>query len=141
MSDHASIISALTDLSGAPSPDLEIIATSGDLLQRAIRLHQHDAGRLPMAEDEYDDEESVVHDGGRLVADMHPVTRDGLLAKARFVRVQFERLTACDDNHTVESIGEYHERLAWSLINDLLHMLGGLDGLPNFTRARKSEPQ
>lgn len=139
MSDYTDLVTGhLAD--GSASPDAELIRMSGDLLRRAVKLHRCDRG-IPdngadLTEDDYEAEHECMYDQGEALMQMHPVTMEGLLAKAQVVRVEFERLVACDDGGTVESCGERHDQLAWSVLNDLLEMNGRLDGLPTFSRTR-----
>ena len=112
--------------------DAGLIRLAEDLLARATRLHRCDAGLLVLPDEEYEREQDLLHEGGQALMEMHPATMPGLIAKARTVRVQFERLVACDYSGTVANSGETHERLAWSLMNDLLEMTGSLDGMPTF---------
>lgn len=135
MSDQTDLPSAFA-LNGRASPDAELIRMSGELLRRAVKLHRCDRGVGDYSDDEYEAEHERLYDDGEVLMQMHPVTQEGLLAKARVVRVEFERLVACDDGGTVESCGERHDRLAWSVLNDLLEMNGCLDGLPTFSRRR-----
>ncbi len=116
------------------SPDAELIALARDLLQRVTRLHRCDAGLLSLDDEEYELEQDRIHEGGRVLMQFHPVTMEGLVAKAQMVRVQFERLVACDYGRPAGSSGETHERLAWSVLNDLLEMTGSLEGVPTFAR-------
>lgn len=55
----------------------------------------------------------------RLVA-MKAVTIAGMVAKARAVRVSMQNSIAWEVGSTVESCGESHELLMWSLLNDLV---------------------
>ena len=122
------------DAISAAEPDAELIRLSRLLLENAVRLHRCDAGLLPMTDNDYEREHDKACKGSRVLARLHPVTMEGLVAKARAVRVQFERLVACDRGHTVDSSGECHERLIWSVLNDLLELTSGLEGLPTFKR-------
>lgn len=139
MSNYADL-AAYRLADGTASPDAELIRMSGDLLRRAVKLHRCDRGApddgADIAEDDYEAEHERMYDQGEALMQMHPVTMEGLLAKAQVVRVEFERLVACDEGGTVESCGERHDRLAWSVLNDLLEMMGRLDGLPTFGRKR-----
>lgn len=135
MSNYAELTSGHL-VNGGASPDAELIRMSGDLLRRAVKLHQCDRGDANCIDDEYEAEHECMYDQGEALMQMHPVTMEGLLAKAQVVRVEFERLVACDDGGTVETCGERHDRLAWSVLNDLLEMTGRLDGLPTFSRER-----
>ena len=135
MSDHTHRpMSRILD--GAASPDAELIRLSGDMLHRAVKLHHADRGVADCPDDEYEADHERMYDESEALMQMHPVTMDGLLAKVRVVRVEFERLVACDEGGTVESCGERHDRLAWSVMNDLLEMMGRLDGLPTFSGRR-----
>ena len=118
-----------------PSPDAGLLALADELLARARYLHQHDRGEAEMDEDDYEYEHDEVHESGRALMRMRPATMEGLIAKARFVRVQFERAVACDDGETVESTGESHERLVWSVLNDLLCLTESLDDLPTYVKS------
>lgn len=122
------------DAIGSAKPDDELIRLSRLLLENAVRLHRCDAGLLSLTDNDYEREHDKACKGSKAVAELHPVTMEGLVAKARAVRVQFERLVACDRGHTVESSGECHERLIWSVLNDLLELTSGLEGLPTFVR-------
>lgn len=117
-----------------PSPDAALMTLAEELLQRAIHLHQHDRGLVVFHEDDYDYEHDEVRESGRALMRMRAATMEGVIAKARFARVQFERAVACDGGETVESIGEHHEVLVWSVLNELLEMNGGLDGLPTYSK-------
>ena len=119
-------------------PDAALIRLAAALLQRATRLHRCDAGLLPLSDEEYEREQDHLHEGGRVLMELHPVTMAGLVAKAKTVRVQFERLVACDYRDIADSSGETHERLAWSVLNDLLEMTGNLEGLPTFVNGISS---
>lgn len=136
MSDHADLPQA-TASGGRASPDADLIRLSSDLLRRAVKLHRCDRGVGDCSDDEYEADHEHLYDESEVLMQMHPVTMEGLLAKARVVRVEFERLVACDEGGTVESCGERHDRLAWSVLNDLLEMTGRLEDLPTFSRRRQ----
>ena len=131
----------LNQAPGTPSPDAELIRLSEELFARAVRLHRCDSGQLILPDETYEREQDAIYAGGEILMQLQPVTMAGLLAKARTVRVQFERLVACDYQDTVESGGETHERLAWSVINDLLEMTGALHGMPTFAQGIGARPQ
>ena len=51
---------------------------------------------------------------------MRPVTQEGLLAKARAFQLAMDNLIANIPGETVESMGEFDQLLAWSLVGDIL---------------------
>ena len=115
-------------------PDADLIALSRVLLRSATRLHRCDAGLAGIADRDYERAQHELHEGARVLMQLHPVTMEGLAAKTQFVRVQFERLVACDYATGPDRCGETHERLAWSILNDILEMTGTLADTPTFRR-------
>ena len=51
---------------------------------------------------------------------MRPITQEGLLAKARAFQLAMDNLIANIPGETVESMGEFDQFLACSLVGDIL---------------------
>ena len=136
--EHAARANARMSVGRRPSADAALVALSEELLQRATALHRNDRGGGGMDDDDYDYEHDAVHESGRALLRMQAATMGGLIAKARLVRVQFERAVACDAGATVEDAGEQHEVMAWSVLNDLLELTGSLADLPTFPGGSKA---
>ena len=126
----------------AQVPDAELISIAEESLKAAIRMHRWDRfGTADRIEDDtFERVDDIAYDGGVRLLTMRPTTMVGLIAKARLVRVQFERGVVQGLNGDMEEEADWQDDLVWSLLNDLLAMHGALDDLPVFVKGVSGYP-
>ena len=103
-----------------PHPDADLLATAALAEAAERRIYEYNCDRLVLTEDEIDDAILRANKFGDRLIGMRAITEEGRVAKARVVWLALQNLVVNEIGETMESMGEYHDQLAWSLVNDIL---------------------
>ncbi len=110
-----------------PTTAAQAAGLDGELLVACARLSALYAQIQRIDADDDDTPESEVNgivdawwNGLNAIIDMPARTPEGIQAKAGATRIALEYLATPMLDQTVEADGRGHERLAWSLVNDML---------------------
>ena len=104
----------------ATSPDAELIAVANEMEQGERLIDRYNADPESLTEEALAEVMTRTGKLGVRLMGMRAVTAEGLRAKAGAVRWTMVNAVAVEPGSTVESLGCFHERLAWSLVNDMV---------------------
>ncbi len=104
----------------AERPDAELLAACRSFNRLYGEIQRIDADRDDTPESECNGIVDAWWNGLNAIIDMPARTPDGIQAKAGATRIALEYLATPMLDQTVDVDGRGHERLAWSLVNDML---------------------
>jgi hypothetical protein len=107
-----------------PHPDAELISTAAATENAERQIHKYNRDVISLTEAEVDEHLGIGHESALRLIAMRPITQEGLLAKARAFQLAMDNLIANIPGETVESMGEFDQLLAWSLVGDILGRTG-----------------
>ncbi len=104
----------------AEHPDTELLAACRSFSRLYGEIQRIDADGDDTPESECNGIVDAWWDGLNAIIDMPARTPEGIQAKAGATRIALEYLATPMLDQTVDVDGRGHERLAWSLVNDML---------------------
>ncbi len=104
--------------------DADLLAACRSLSRLYGEIQRIDADRDDTPESECNGIVDAWWNGLNAIIDMPARTPEGIQAKAGATRIALEYLATPMLDQTVEADGRGHERLAWSLVNDMLGEAG-----------------
>jgi len=116
----AAVGSLATKAAAAERPDAELLAACRSFNRLYGEIQRIDADGNDTPESECNGIVDAWWNGLNAIIDMPARTPEGIQAKAGATRIALEYLATPMLDETVEADGRGHERLAWSLVNDML---------------------